>query len=415
MKLFDITHFYTTKSGGIKTYLLKKSEYISKNIINDIEHFLILPSNESAIETKWKSQFYFIESPETPFWKPYRFIINKSRVRDIIFNEKPDIVEIGSPYLLPSWIKGFQKELGYKVIGFYHSHIEVTLLSALNIKTEREYHKSLIRHYIKSTYGDMDLVLTPSIYMAKYLNEIGIQSTQAIHLGVDLNIFTMDKKDLSFRKRLNLCEDKIILLFVGRFSKEKQIHRLIDVLKILNYQYSNKYHLILVGGGPEEEKIKNMNLNDVTILPYCHDKEELAKIYNSSDIFITASDSETFGLCLLEAQSCGLPVVALEHTSIPEVVYRKEFLAKDTQDFADKIQIVSNILCEKFRREIRDFSVNNFSWDKTFEKLFYIYQELRRSHKNLIGKSRQFHIKPSHINKPLWIENPLTLRIDNQE
>jgi hypothetical protein len=77
VKICDITHFYATKSGGVKTYLLRKANYINQNGLSDCQHFLILPSTEDKIETKGNSNFHFIGSPETLFWKPYRVIVNK--------------------------------------------------------------------------------------------------------------------------------------------------------------------------------------------------------------------------------------------------------------------------------------------------------------------------------------------------
>jgi len=189
-------------------------------------------------------------------------------------------------------------------------------------------------------------------------------------------MFSIDKIDLGFRNRYNIRKEKLILLYVGRFSKEKRISILLNIFDRLDKDNPDKYHLVLVGGGPEEEKISKTKVENMTILPYCNDKNKLASIYNSSDIFVTASDSETFGLSLLEAQSCGLPVIAYNKTSIPEIVYSKEFLAENEEDFIQKIEVISRILSNKLRNDIRDFAVENFSWEMTFKNLFSIYHEL---------------------------------------
>ncbi|HGJ63871.1 TPA: glycosyltransferase [bacterium] len=376
MKICDITHFYTTKSGGVKTYLLNKVNYISNYTDGSIDHFLILPSDSSHFEENHKSRFYFIKSPEIPFCKPYRGIISKTKISEVMEKEKPDIVEIGSPYAIPSWVKSIGNEIGYKTIGFYHADIERTWLSVARIGIESKRLRKLARDYIKNTYQDMDLVITPSMYVERYLNNLGILNTQTVYLGLDSGMFNIDKIDLGFRARYNIAKEKTILLYVGRFSKEKRISTLLDIFNKLSMNKPDKYHLILVGGGPEEEKITRIKQDNITILPYCNDKDKLASIYNSSDIFVSASDSETFGLCLLEAQSCGLPVVAFNKTSIPEIIYCKDFLAESEDDFIQKIEIVSNILSNRLRNDIRSFAIENFSWEKTFRNLFSIYYKL---------------------------------------
>ncbi len=376
MKICDITHFYTTKSGGVKTYLLNKVEYIRKNANDDIEHFLILPSDSSHFERKHKSRFYFIKSPEIPFCRPYRGLISRNKIAKIMERERPDIVEIGSPYAIPSWVKSIGNEIGYKIIGFYHADIEQTWLSFAKIGIESKRLRKLARIYIKKTYQDMDLVITPSVYVQRYLNDLGILNTRTVYLGLDSNIFNSSRIDLGFRARHGIEKQRKILLFVGRFSKEKRLSMLLDMYSTLNKYNPNKYHLVLVGGGTEEEKILRTKIDNITILPYCNDKNKLASIYNSSDIFVTASNSETFGLCLLEAQSCGLPVVAFNRTSIPEIVYNKDFLAENENDFIQNIENVSAILSNKLKSDIRDFAIENFSWDKTFKNLLSIYYEL---------------------------------------
>ena len=69
-------------------------------------------------------------------------------------------------------------------------------------------------------------------------------------------------------------------------------------------------------------------------------------------------------------------MVAFKSTSIPEIVYKKEFLASTTDEFIENIEMVSNVLSKELRIETRNFVVNNFSWNKTFKNLFDLYQSL---------------------------------------
>jgi hypothetical protein len=97
MKLLDITHFYSDKSGGIKTYINNKIEYFKDK---DIEHVLIVPGKKDNINYINHSKLYQIKSPYMLVWKQYRLLVNHKKIANIIQYEKPDIVEIGSLFLL---------------------------------------------------------------------------------------------------------------------------------------------------------------------------------------------------------------------------------------------------------------------------------------------------------------------------
>ncbi|MDQ7055461.1 MAG: glycosyltransferase [Persephonella sp.] len=184
MKVLDITHFYNKKSGGVKRYLEEKVRYLSDKNIN---HLLILPSEEDKTQKKLNSKYYFIKSPEIPFFKPYRFILNKKKVIEVLNTEKPDIVEVGSPYLIPSWINKNKEKFGYKTIGFFHSNIEGSISSIF--KSFDKIFSPPAKKWIKREYGSFDLVVSPSKYVENYLNDIGINNTATIYLGIDSSTF----------------------------------------------------------------------------------------------------------------------------------------------------------------------------------------------------------------------------------
>jgi glycosyltransferase involved in cell wall biosynthesis len=95
-----------------------------------------------------------------------------------------------------------------------------------------------------------------------------------------------------------------------------------------------------------------------------------------SDIFITASKIDTFGLSLIEAQACGLPVLAYNNTSFPEIVFYKEYLVTDVLDFVSKALKLSNSLSNLDRNLMKNFIRNEFDLNKNFDKLFRIYKAI---------------------------------------
>ena len=155
-----------------------------------------------------------------------------------------------------------------------------------------------------------DLIVTPSQMAKRVLMSWKIRNKTAIvPTGVDLDQYkniNPDKRDL-LRKNLKLPKEAKILLYVGRLSKEKNIHFLLKAFRRLN---DPSAYLVLVGGGPLEEEIKKSKLDNVVVIGEINYPEVLS-YYCIGDIFVFSSLTETQGLVLAEAKAAGLPVVAL--------------------------------------------------------------------------------------------------------
>jgi glycosyltransferase involved in cell wall biosynthesis len=134
-------------------------------------------------------------------------------------------------------------------------------------------------------------------------NKISVSS-----LSVDTNFFTPgnDKN-----------HSKFILLFVGRIEILKGIPYLIEAFKTLNYKDAE---LWLVGTLTNEcKELIADNDPNIKILGF-KSGHELREIYQQADLFILPSVQESFGLVILEAMSCGVPVIATENTGGPDII-----------------------------------------------------------------------------------------------
>ena len=130
--------------------------------------------------------------------------------------------------------------------------------------------------------------------------------------GVDVNKFkpNSDIKKKT-RKEINIKDDDIVLLFVGRLNKDKGVFDLLKAFNSLSKKYQN-IKLLMVGSDEEkfsEHLLKNYpNLKEMVLIK--NFTLETHKYYICSDIFIMPSYREGFGLASIEASSCGLPVIA---------------------------------------------------------------------------------------------------------
>jgi glycosyltransferase involved in cell wall biosynthesis len=134
---------------------------------------------------------------------------------------------------------------------------------------------------------------------------------------------SIKKEDISLPKTINV--EKITLIFVGRFAKEKNPHIPILVAKALKEKGYN-VNLNLVGDGElkadMEELIRRLGLNEnVKMFGWIKDRRELFEILKKSDILLfTSKPGEGLGLTILEAMSQGLPVIATKCGGPEEVI-----------------------------------------------------------------------------------------------
>ena len=139
-----------------------------------------------------------------------------------------------------------------------------------------------------------------------------------------------------------------VVLFLGRFSKEKGVLRLIDIWKKVQEEAKfREWNLVFVGDGVQkeqiEDKIKALHLStSIIIKPFI---KEVEKEYLSASIYAMTSHKEGFGMVLIESASYALPSVAFDITSGPSDIIENEksgFLIEDgnLQEFAKKLQLL---------------------------------------------------------------------------
>jgi len=165
--------------------------------------------------------------------------------------------------------------------------------------------------------------------------------------GVDTNKF---KKNLStklnIRKKLNIEKNSIVLSYIGRLNSEKGILNLLNIFKKITITKKNVYLLLI---GPDEmniQKIINNHIYSKKIIILNHQKN-IEFFLQTSDIFCLPSEREGFGLSVIEASACELPVVCsdiygLRDTLVHNITGYKFRLGKNLELYNYLIELIQS-------------------------------------------------------------------------
>jgi glycosyltransferase involved in cell wall biosynthesis len=186
-------------------------------------------------------------------------------------------------------------------VGSYHTEFA----AYAQVRSARAGVETIARAALGQFYGPCKVVLSPSAATDARLQEMGISEERIGRWdrGVDHRCFSPVYRTAA------LLPGDITVLYAGRLTKEKGVDLLADGF-LAARRRDPRLHLVLAGGGPEEHHLRARLEGAGTFLGWLAG-DELARAYASADMFLFASQTDTFGQVISEAQASGLPVVAV--------------------------------------------------------------------------------------------------------
>ena len=221
----------------------------------------------------------------------------RSRVRRRIGDFDPDALHIATEGPLGLAARSFALANGLPFTTAYHTRFPEYVQARLGFPLKWTY--SFLRWF----HGPSRAVMAPTQVVKNDLEAFGIERVVLWSRGVDLEIFRPQQSD-------RLQSKPPIFLYVGRVAIEKNIEAFLH-LDLPGSKW-------VVGDGPALGGLRN-RFPDVNYLGVL-DREDLARVYASADVFVFPSKTDTFGLVLLEAMACGLPVAAYPVTGPLDVI-----------------------------------------------------------------------------------------------
>jgi len=387
MKICDATQFYSEVGGGVRRYLEEKRRYIRDH--TEDEHMLLIPGAKTAVTREGRLTTCTVRSPKINQTSRYRILFNLSQAGDFVRQEKPDLVESGDPYHLGWRMIETARAENIPVVGFYHSHFpEAYLRTAFKYcgPWVREVGLAYAQDYIVRLYNDFDVTLVPSEHLARLLRNWGVSTTKPVRLGVDTAIFRPAPRNPEIRRKLEIPDDRILLLYIGRLAGEKNTPLLLETIEILEARHPGRFAYLIIGDGAQRPKVLELEdqLPHFHWISYCSDSEKLAEYYRAADLFVHPGVCETFGLVTLESQACGCPVVGIRGT------YMDALIASGLEDWAHAN--TPSALAEAIHRYSRTDLVargqsaseavrSRYAWKTVFDEVWSIYHRAVESNR----------------------------------
>lgn len=387
----DVTQSWSKVGGGVGTYLRRKREFILTHTPH--RHLLIVPGEEDSVQEEGRAITVTIASPKVPTSPQYRLLLRNRAVRAALDHFRPDLVECQDAYNLPWAAFAYRKRnpsvpvTAVYMTDFPTAYVHRPIKRLLGATVAGAL-RSIAYRYCGFLYRRFDSVQALSENGgAKKLRQLGVNDVAIVPLGVELDEFTPDNRDMELRRSLGVADHEPLLIYVGRLDRERRAQVVVDAFQRL--PESLGAHLALVGDGAIRSDILESAKGRIIAPGYLSNRGELAKWLASSDMYVSAMADETFGVSVIEAQASGLPVVGVAAGAMLDRVDEETGQLGPVDDAG---AMAANIL-KVWESDRSSMAVaarehvegKRFGWDTSLQRLFgEIYPRAMRSREEIM-------------------------------
>lgn len=288
----------------------------------------------------------------------------------LINDFSPDEIYISTPG--PVGLTGllFAKILNLKCTGIFHTDFTSQINDIINDESAAALAESGLRWF----YSSMNEIQVPTREYISILKDRDYSQSKmkVFRRGIDSSLFAPDSKGADAVKERFRIKNGPVLLYTGRVSKDKNMDFLRDVYFAL-FSKNPELNLIIAGDGPYLEKLKTSFQEESRVIFTGRQKYgDMPAIYSAADILLFPSNTDTFGMSVLEAQSCGVPAVVSDIGGPKEIIFdlKTGIVAKanDRDDWVTKTEQLLNtkklnpqrfaLFCDNARHN----AVVNYDW-----------------------------------------------------
>jgi alpha-1,6-mannosyltransferase len=353
VKVLDVTEFYSERGGGVRSHMGLKSHVLCQL---GHSHVVVAPGprdeeqSDAALARSSKgARVIRIAGPASPYDPTYHLLLRFDKIAEIVAREKPDVLEIHSPYLAAlGAMRAKPRDFGVRTFQWHSDFID-TYAGVLQSRLARDVPMLSASTWSRAAGPGSPLTLplwslvrgiarrcaatlVAAEWQASKLTAHGVPRVVRVPFGIEREIFRADARTFEGRRELLALaghdarhDEALVLVAVGRFAVEKRWDIVIDAfLRVRERQAKTggrEMVLVLIGDGPERERMKQRAAGspDIAMPGFVKGREALARMLASADMLVHGCPFETFGLSIAEAMSCGLPTVVPDEGGAAEM------------------------------------------------------------------------------------------------
>jgi len=322
---------------------------------------------------------YALSGPAVPASPGYHFLVAARKLAAIVRRERPDVIEVGSPYLAPWLARRAARDSGARLVAYVHENPRLYARRAAG----------LVTRYLRAAHRGFHLAVAAS---EANLSGLGVPRTAVIPLGVDTELFHPARRDPAWKGEVGAAAGQAVALYVGRLSAEKGLDVVLAALPEIHAVTGAR--LVLIGEGHLRRRLERAARAQpgmLAVLPFESDRARLARAYASADLFLAPCPYETFGLAALEAMASGLPVVGVDSAGIGRLLtdadWGRLYRVGDARECSRAVRELLALDLPALGRRARTVVEERYGWGRTFGELFALYADLV-AETSLVGAAR---------------------------
>ena len=380
--VLDITEFFGETTGGVRTYLLQKAQYVQRH--PHLRQTIVVPGARDEILEAGGVRCYRLHGPSVPTQKPYRFMLATRSTSRIVAHERPDLIEVGSTWFAPWLVHLAKRRVDLPVVWFYHSNFPRVIAPWPERAARlRRAAADFAWSYVRRLGRMVRATLAPSDFVARELERQGVDRVVRVSLGVDLGRFHPGRRAAAAetRRRHGLPEGPLAV-YVGRLAAEKEVDLLLTAWREVERRTGAR--LVLIGDGPARRRLhRSAGSERLHWLPFEQDRDRLADLLAAVDLAVAPCSIETFGLSALEALASGTPLLSADRGGVAETVTRSGagalFPSGDAGALADQAERLFRGDLAALGAAGRRHAEAHHGWDAVLNRIFHVYREILRA------------------------------------
>jgi alpha-1,6-mannosyltransferase len=400
IKTLHLTNAFHAHSGGISTFYMAMLQQANQQ---QREMRLVVPGAEDRVEQVGShGRIYFVRAHTAPFYDSYRciypiqYLCPEDTMRTILREERPDIIEICDKYNL-HYLGGMirenlLKDLDFRpvMLGLSCERMDENVAVYVGNSALHRYFCRWYMHWLYFPFFDHHMAVSEHAAAELVCASRRHRVRRGIWIrpmGVDVARFSPARRTQAMRQHLlqesNAHPGTTLLLYAGRLAPEKNLPLLIETMQRLGEDRNRDYRLIMVGDGIERERLQRLAMEQapgkVYFFDHITDRERLAEVYASCDLFVHPNPREPFGIAPLEAMASGLPLVGANSGGITSFASEANaWLAEpEASVFAAAVQQAlrdDKARIDKVRAALA--TAGKHSWDSAARAYFTLYDTI---------------------------------------